>query len=155
MAGLPVLRFCNAESRSSKRNFAARWPLSGPWQGKQFLDNIGRISRLKSTVASGGAATAPNGSRKPAATQHTLQERHCFQVCVTVASPSLPPTLAALRYPARAPCQATPVPPVGGTRPFSQQTSPCAVPAPWVRAADPCRNPARTEYQRQRPLLPA
>src|SRR5260370_373623 len=64
MAALPFLRILVASSRTSKRNLTLRLPSSAPWQTKQFLLKIGRMSRLKSifVVASSKlAATADFG----------------------------------------------------------------------------------------------
>src|SRR5439155_19437805 len=48
MAALPFLRILVASSRTSRRNLTLRLPSSAPWQTKQFLLKMGRMSRLKS-----------------------------------------------------------------------------------------------------------
>ena len=52
--------FAIADSRTSSRRPALRWPLSGPWQRKQFSERIGRMSRLNST---GSAARLAEGAK--------------------------------------------------------------------------------------------
>src|SRR5262249_24394750 len=57
----PLGRAENAPSRVSRRRFAMRVPLSGPWHWKQFSERMGRTSRWKSTPS---AVSAPPASEK-------------------------------------------------------------------------------------------
>ena len=64
-----------APARVSSRRFACREFSSGPWQARQFLAKIGRMSRLKLTLTSAGSASATPGSRATARTEIAVEIR--------------------------------------------------------------------------------
>src|SRR5437660_6248298 len=74
LSGLPgtIASFSSAASRRSRRNFALRWFLSGPWQAKQFSERIGRMSRLYPAFAADDPAA---GEPARAGSEQAVRER--------------------------------------------------------------------------------
>ena len=65
-----------APSRVSKRNLVSRCFSSGPWQAKQLLDRIGRMSRLKLSGAAGRVSCARPATTHGAGQDNAATGRH-------------------------------------------------------------------------------
>ena len=80
MTGSPDSPLPSADVFSSSRKPPLRCFSSGPWQAKQLLDRIGRMSRLKSIESSSLRAERPEATREIAESE-TASNAKRFIVC--------------------------------------------------------------------------